>query len=306
MQEKRLVMWLAEKNMKEDQDFKEHDLLIKDFSEMVGLSPKTQERELKKITKSLIGRVIEVQDSDGSLKQFSWLAFAHWKPKKGKCLLSFHPALKPYLLQLENCFTQSELGVFLKLKRVSSMRIFELLLQYEEIGERRISLIDLRFMLGLNPGEYRLYGHLKERILEPAMREINEKTEYEATFKEHSSSRKVEFINFTIKKRTYFEKHQRERVAILEKEMESEKELILQIMELGYSRVIAKKFFKENSEDVIRNALKSVNIQVERGNVKNPKAMFKIAIQEHWKPDVFLSKKQRNKALVSMRPNPPT
>jgi len=40
----------------------------------------------------------------------------------------------------------------------------------------------------------------------------------------------------------------------------------------------------------LENAVKSVQMQIERGNVLNTKAMMRAAIKERWKPDVFLNK----------------
>jgi hypothetical protein len=78
----------------------------------------------------------------------------------------------------------------------------------------------------------------------------------------------------------------------LQKELRSELALIEALMEYGFSKGIAKRFLKTNEEEVIKNALKSVNLQIERGNVKNPKAMLQTAIKEKWHPEVFKKKKR--------------
>ena len=41
----------------------------------------------------------------------------------------------------------------------------------------------------------------------------------------------------------------------------------------------------------IEQAVRSVEIQIQHGNVRNPKAMLRTALKEKWKPDVFNPKK---------------
>ena len=68
----------------------------------------------------------------------------------------------------------------------------------------------------------------------------------------------------------------------------------VKLVEYGFSRTIAKRFITDNDEDVVRDALKSVNVQMDRGRVKNPKAMVQMAIKEKWKPEVYKARKYLN------------
>jgi plasmid replication initiation protein len=141
---------------------------------------------------------------------------------------------------------------------------------------------------------------LKRKVIEHAKQEISTKTGYEIDYTEIKDSRKIVAIEFIIKKRTHFEKHQHEKTSIILKELRSQNILIEKIKEYGFSIPTAKKFLQQESEEVIENALKAVNLQIERGNVKNPKAMIRKAIQGHWKPDVFLSKKDKVKKQLEI------
>lgn len=179
--------------------------------------------------------------------------------------LEFSPHLKPYLLQLKSEFTKLEPIDLLHLKSFYAIRIFELLKQYESIGQRRMSIEELREYCGVKPHEYRDYHALKIYIIERAITEINAKTDYEIDYTEIKQSRKFVAIEWTIKKRTHFEKNQIKKISVIQKELRSANSLIEEIMEFGFSRMGAKKFLKKDSEEIIRNALKAVNIQIERG-----------------------------------------
>jgi plasmid replication initiation protein len=180
----------------------------------------------------------------------------------------------------------------MKLKSVHAIRIFELLLQYLLIGKRKITIEELRAWCGLTNNEYQNYFNLKVYVIEKAKTEINAKTGYDIDYQEIKESRKVVAIDWTIKKKRIQPEGTAEKVRQLQKEYRSESVIVESLIEYGFSRTIAKRFIINNGEDVVSDALKSVNIQVDRGQVKNPRAMLQMAIKENWKPDVFKKKKQ--------------
>lgn len=291
-QEKRLIAWLSTKIRKDDVDFKKYRVSIKEFAKEVNLDPNSQYREMKKLTASLITRLIQIEDQEtGKTKQMAWLCFAEWDPKMGVCDLKFHPDLKPHLLQLNEKFTIVQFNDYMKLDSAYSMRILELLVQYESIGKRKTSIKDIRAWCGIRKDEYTLYAHLKSRVIEKAKEEINAKTEYDIDYVEIKESRKVVAIDWTIKKKPIQLEGTAEKVRQLQKEYRSESALIDSLVEYGFSRTIAKRFVTDNGEDAVSDALKAVNIQVERGGVKNAKAMLQTAIKEKWKPDAYRKRK---------------
>ncbi|NDE63937.1 MAG: RepB family plasmid replication initiator protein [Chlamydiae bacterium] len=294
LQEKRLILWLIKEIGRNDTDFKKYELKISDFAEMMGLCPDTQYKEMKRVTKALITRPIEVENPETkATMQMAWLCFAHWEPKKGMCHLEFHPKLKPYLLGLKGHFTEIGFSEFLGLKSIYSVRMFEILIQYESIGKRTISIENLRSWCGLSPDEYPFYADVKRRIIDRAKMEINTKTGYEIDYREIKESRKVIELEWTIKKKTHFEKSQEEKSRIIQKELRSGNAIIQQLLEYGFTLPHSRKIVKDNDHETLVNAIKSVDIQVERGRAKNPKAMLVKAIQEKWHPEKFVDRKPK-------------
>lgn len=113
----------------------------------------------------------------------------------------------PYLIELKEQFTTYYLANIMSLKSSYSIRIFELLKQYEKIGKRRIELKNLRQLVGTTEidanGEivkedYPLYGHFKSRVILTAQKELKQKTDICFNFKEIKQSRKVVAIEFEI------------------------------------------------------------------------------------------------------------
>jgi len=300
LQEKRLMCWLASQVKQTDEDFKEHELPIKEFAKLADVKGDHLYKTVDAITHKLMQKIITIRmiDKKGFMKA-ALLGGAKYYEGQGVIKLSFHPYLKPYMLQLKERFTQIRLGDVIGLKSSHAIRIYELLKQYESVGNREILLSDLREYCGIEKNQYERVNDLKRFLLNISQKEINEKTDLWIDYEEVKTSRKITSIKFKIKQNpnygiTEFEKMQREKSDLIRKEMRSKNALIEKILEYGFSRPTAQRLLQQGTEEEIRDALKSVDLQVSRGHVKNGKAMLKIAIEEKWNPDVYTNKKKRS------------
>ena len=292
LQEKRLMCWLASQVKQTDEDFKEHELPIKEFAELIDVKGDHLYKTLDTITHKLMQKIITIRSlKKKGFAKAALLGGVEYYEGQGIIKLSFHPYLKPYMLQLKDRFTQISLGDVMGLKSVHAMRIYEVLKQYESIGNREISLSDLRDYCGIEEGQYKNFNDLKRFLLQISQKEINNKTDISIGYEEIKTSRKVTSIKFTIKPNSSYKNPKFEN-SKPKKEYRSELALIEALMEYGFSKGIAKRLLKTNEEEVIKNALKAVNIQVERNHVKNPKAMLQTAIKEKWHPEVFNKRKK--------------
>lgn len=298
LQEKRLMCWLASQVNQNDEDFKEHELSIKEFASLVDVKGDHLYKNVDTITHKLMQKIITIRSlTEKGFTKAALLGGAKYYEGKGLIKLSFHPYLKPYMLQLKERFTKISIGDVIGLKSVHSIRIYELLKQYESIGERSIELHDLRGCCGIDGKQYPNFFNFKKKVLETAKLEINNKTDLLVDYKPIKTSRKVTSIYFTIKSnpnygKTEFEKHQTQKAVLIHKELRSESALIDRIMEYGFTRQTAQRLIRNHTEEVVTNAVKSVDIQVERNHVKNPKAMISTAIREQWHPAKYKAKEK--------------
>jgi plasmid replication initiation protein len=294
LQESQLILWLLMQIQPDDEDFKPHRLEITEFARIMRVEAGNRYQELRKITKRLMQRIMEIyKPEEGNLIQIAWLSSATYETKKGYVLLTFDPSLKPYLLQLKSHFTKINIADTLKLKSIYAVRIFELLLQYASVGKREISIKDLRSYCGVEDSEYQLYADLKRKVIQKALTEINRKTEYEINYKEIKESRKVVAIEWTIKKKSSLDKLQETQTKALIRESRFELALVERLIEYGFGKIIAKRLITNHGEALINNALKAVDLQVEKGMVKNGKAMLQTAIKEQWHPEKYAVKKKK-------------
>lgn len=199
LQEQRLILLMVSKIKPDDRNFHVYQIAIKNFNRIVGIIGEASYQRTKELTKKLLERSLQIV-KDNSTLQVSWLSSAEYFEGKGYVELSFDPKLKPYLLQLKEFFTRYRLQHVIRLKSSYSIKLYELLKQYENIGKRKIGLDELRHKFGLKPDEYPLYANFKQKILSRVQTELNTFTDLSFSTIEQKHGRKVIGIVFVISK----------------------------------------------------------------------------------------------------------
>lgn len=198
----RLIMTIN----KNDEDFKDYRFRVAEFMELAKTSDKTLYKSIQQTTYSLLGKRITIHDKDSKrLLQVCWLSSADYHEGEGFVDLHFDPKLKPFLLKLQECFTSFDSSNVMQLRSSYSIRIYELLRQYQKVGERIITVEDIRKKLGIQDTEYKQYNDFKRFVILQAQKELSKKTDISFDFEEIKGSRKkVIAIKFIIqsKKKT--------------------------------------------------------------------------------------------------------
>lgn len=198
-QEQRIILLIASMVKSTDQDFQEYYIDIRSFMDLIGVTGKSKYAEIKDITKKLRERTIIIKDLEKNTEtQMGWVSSFTYFNNEGYIQIMLDPKLKPFLLNLKQRFTQYERKYVIQLQSFYSVRLYELLKQYEKVKERYLELDALRKMLGIKTTEYKLYGHFKDKILKKAETELPEKTDLKFKYKEKKQGRKVVGIYFFI------------------------------------------------------------------------------------------------------------
>lgn len=197
--EQKIVLTMVSMIQPTDEDFKDYRISIKGFSEMLGLEGSAKYTEIKEITKDLMSKSIEIPQANGGWLLANWVSSAEYIKGEGIIALSFSPKLLPYLLQLKNAFTSYRLSNILSLKSTYSIRLYELMKKWQNLGKWENSVDVIREKLGAVTKSYSLYGNFKNKILLPAIEELNECTDLFINFKEIKKGRRVDRIEFTIR-----------------------------------------------------------------------------------------------------------
>lgn len=125
--------------------------------------------------------------------------------------IGLNPTLRDYLIELRNNFTAYELDNILAMKSKYSIRLYELLKSYAYLKTIQVDLSDLKELLllrytdskgNVKESQYDRWQNFKDRVLEPALREISEYTDLTITYTTTRRGRKIHALEFTIKVKT--------------------------------------------------------------------------------------------------------
>jgi len=280
LQEKRIILWLISQIQHSDDDFKKHSISTDALCNMIGIE--TDYSYIHKVIKKLMMKTVSIEKlHENSITTLHWVDYAKYWIKEGIIELSFHPEMKPFLLELKNQFTAISLSDLMQFSSIYAVRFYELLKQYENIGERIIEVDTIRRNCGIGT-KLKQYKEFKNHVLLIAQREINSKSDIEFTFEEIKTGRKFTKIKFKICKN----KTRLKQIPALQ-EIKRRLPIVHILEEFGLSKRIIANIIGNNSEENIMDAVKAVEIQLQRGNVKNPKAMLLKAIKGNWHPEKY-------------------
>lgn len=192
--EMKLISKLTSCIKKEDENFKVYKFKVKDLIEEFSLW-KNNYKEIDKASEKLLSRVLTIKKEDWGFLKINFLSSFEYKKQDASIELCFDPKLRPYLLQIKSFFTSYSLKNIVSLKSFYSIRIYEILKQYQAVWERTISLLQLQEILGNKSYKYWMF---KQRVLIKAQEELKNHSDIDFTFIEIKNWRKVESIKFLI------------------------------------------------------------------------------------------------------------
>ena len=157
---------------------------------------------LKAAIMKIVTRVITGGD-DRKEHAFALVPIPWAEVKNGMVELMLQAKAVPYFIDLKKQgYTSYELDIAMSLGSTYSQRLFELLSRFKDTGKWRVDIDNFKFLLGID--KEKIYnsingnGKIKEKVLEPARRELAEKTDIEFTYSFEKESRKYVAINFNI------------------------------------------------------------------------------------------------------------
>ena len=114
--------------------------------------------------------------------------------------VTFAPDVVPLITRLEKHFTSYQLKQVAQLTSKYAIRLYEFLIAWRDVGKTPvISLSEFRAKLGLEINEYQKMVNFKSRVLEPAIKQINELTDIHVKYEQYKTGRSISGLSFTFK-----------------------------------------------------------------------------------------------------------
>jgi plasmid replication initiation protein len=178
-------------------------LEAKHFVEAFGMQGANVYQQLKSGLDTLFNRFIVVRDihpesGNERVSKVRWISTASYIDGEGKIQIRFSTDMVPYITRLEREFTSYRLEKIGKLSSAHAVRLYELLVQYLNIGSREVELAWLKETLGL-VAEYTSIKDFKKPVLDSSISQINEHTDIILSYTQRKTGRAITHIIFDIK-----------------------------------------------------------------------------------------------------------
>jgi len=179
-----------------------------DYAALFGVEKHTAYKVLSEAVETLFNRraTVEVYDKKRDRTRpmaVRWVTAMAYEEGEGSITLRFGHEVVPEITRLEENFTSYELEQVAGLKSAYAVRLYEMLIQWRSAGKTPVFEINhFRNQLGLGVNEYPVMGNFKARVLDAAVKQINEHTDITANYEQHKSGRTITGFSFKFKQKT--------------------------------------------------------------------------------------------------------
>lgn len=204
LQTARLIRLLITQIVKEDKDLKTYRCRISDFAKFMNIPSSNLYRDIRDICDCAMKSVVYIGTGNPKQpwKMFHWVSTAEYDGN-GTLTIRLSDQIKPYVLELEKWFTQYQLKNILEFNSYYAIRLYEIIKcangekgGYEDSLE--FELTELREYFDCEK-KYSRISQFKERVIDVAVREINEKSDIWLNPIYKKSGRTITSIEFEIK-----------------------------------------------------------------------------------------------------------
>ena len=182
-----------------------YQVKIQDLAEILDITSQSLYRDVMEMCKHLLQEIVCVGDGNPKhrWKMFQWCSTCEYE--EGIITIKLHDKLKPYLIQLIEHYTQYMLQDILMLKTVYAVRLYELIRE-EMKGQQVYAAKTATVSLDVDTirkatdteNKYEKMGMFKQRVIDSAVSEINDKSRFNVTYEYIKKSRKIVGFKFKI------------------------------------------------------------------------------------------------------------
>lgn len=169
-----------------------------DYAEKTGVALNHAYADIKNGCRELMRTIIKTKDT--VRKTTSECVVVHWMEyheNEGWLEATFTPWIAPFIHKLRDTgYKTICINEAVKFKRFHTIRLYELLMQWEFSGKRHITIDDLRKTFQIEKKQYPRFSDLKRWVIEPSILEIKEKTYRKIEYEIKKTGRQISSITF--------------------------------------------------------------------------------------------------------------
>lgn len=173
------------------------------YAQLYGVSLDAAYKALKEAVNNLFNRQFSYSQAHKKtgkigLVRSRWVSRIFYVDDLGLLEITFAPDVVPLVTQLERHFTSYQVKQIANLTSKYAIRLYELLIAWRSTGKIPfMPLSEFREKLGVEETEYKAMNHFKARVLDVAIKQINEHTDITVKYEQHKRGRSISGFSFT-------------------------------------------------------------------------------------------------------------
>lgn len=188
----------------DDDELKSYVVGIPELSKMLDIGAANLYRNIDNITDDIMTNHVAIKDQhQGKFIKIQWVTACAYEKGVG-LVVKMNPLLKPFLLNLQEHYTQYQLENILAMKSIYAIRIYELI-QKEQIM-KYIPKTGTDIVLTVKQireacdceSKFEKISQFKAKVLDVAVKEIQRTTTYEISYDCLKNGRAIEAIRFHV------------------------------------------------------------------------------------------------------------
>jgi len=183
----------------------EFEITAEGMADLIGITDRSGSLygHLKRATDELSRMTIKVREyHDGRKRQKRYsrinvTSICHYDEGAARVIIQFGKHFVPYVAELRERYKLYSLRIGMRMRSTYGIRLYEQCLRWGFRNEWEVSVEEFRELMGLED-KYSEVGELKRRVIEPALRDVNEFTEFRIRFGQRKAGRRITHLQFAI------------------------------------------------------------------------------------------------------------
>ena len=202
-----VLLYIAKDILKENSNTIEFKVDLVKIKKMAGISA-SNNQQIKRSLRDIANIVIEFnilnKDKKNEWSIFHLLSRAHIVDGSGILDFEFPKEIRETLLR-PDIYVLLDLNIIKGLQSKYSIALYEFLRDYKNIKTVKIKIADFKKLMG-SEKYYSDFNKLRDRVISPAIGDINEKTDLNVSHKEINEGKKIVALQFFIEEKIKKEK----------------------------------------------------------------------------------------------------
>lgn len=203
LQQQKVLCYLISELKETDTHETEKLFDIKAFYDFMEVNNKDYDK-VRQCLKALSDKSWWVKADDGADVLVRFLNTVRADKRTSKVRIKFHEDMMPFLQHLKSEYTQYKLWYTMTMRSEYSLRLYELL---KSVANKQIWYFDIQELKKIFMCEnYTRFNNFKARVIEPAVTEINEKTDITVSYELFKDGKSYIGIEFEIRYKSDLER----------------------------------------------------------------------------------------------------